>query len=275
MHAEITLFPETPIHLNFNYFDKLSSAIYCAIRNSDSDFAHNLHDGEDHKSKIKLFGFSPLHSKMTELRHPDPVTKKEGELIFKGLTTFRINSPWPELLNRLAEGLLAEQFLRIGSQVFRINQIGLIAPPPFAETMTWQPLKPASIVTTWSDREAKTKRCILPGQSENGQTTETLLQYNLYHKWQRLNEVRPDIIQSWTPENIPVDLDSIHTQLLTWNDSTPFKSKFHIVKGNPVKSWIAPVQINAPIPIQRIAWSCGLGEMNSMGFGVVQQMEVK
>jgi CRISPR-associated endoribonuclease Cas6 len=271
MQAIVTIFPETPVHLPFSYYDKLSAAIYGAIRDADSSFAHDLHDGHDHKNRIKLFAFSPLHSKMTEVRRPAPEKNYEGELVFKGQTTFRLCSPWPELLNRLAEGLLTAQFLRIGSQLLHINRIELIAPPPFAETMKWQPVKTASIVTTWSDRETSTKRCILPDQKEGDQTTETLLQYNLHHKWQRLREVRPDIIQSWSAEDASVETDHIETRLLPFDANTLFKTKFHTIKGNPVKSWIAPVQIKAPLPIQRIAWSCGLGEMNSMGFGVVEE----
>lgn len=271
MQATVTLFPETPVHLPFSYYDKLSSAIYNAIRSTDRGFANELHDGSVHKNKIKLFGFSPLHSKMTEVRRHDPDSKQDGELIFKGPTNFRLCSPWPELLNRLAEGILTAEFLRIGSQLFHIKRIELLGPPSFAETMTWRPVKTASIVTTWSNRATSTKRCILPGQTEEAQTTETLLQYNLFHKWQRLSEVRPDILQSWSMEHAPVVRETIEARLLPLDKNNTFKTKFHTIKGNPVKSWIAPVQIKAPPPIQRIAWSCGLGEMNSMGFGVVEE----
>lgn len=270
MQAVIQLLAESPVHLGFNYFDKLSAAIYSAVNQADTAFASALHDGLDHRNKIKLFGFSPLHSTKTQLVRNSVKNKFDGELIFKGQTSFHICSPWPELLNRIAEGLLTAGEVRIGSQLFRILQANLLPPPRFDDTMTWHPLKTSSILTSWTPRDTGKKRCVLPDAPFDGQTCETLLQYNLLHKWQRLKEIRPDLIEAWNPPATPITIDSIHVQRLPFTTTHPFKTKFHIVKSHPVKSWIAPIKLTAPHPIQRIAWSCGLGEMNSMGFGVVE-----
>ncbi|MDD4736928.1 MAG: CRISPR-associated endoribonuclease Cas6 [Kiritimatiellae bacterium] len=276
MQAVITLIPESPVFFDFNYYPRLAAALYAAIRAADVEFADVLHDGAEHKNRIKLFGFSPLHSRQTEIK-PDSAPKKDdGGLLFKGPTSFRLCSPWPELLNRLADGLLKGEFLRIGSQLLRIAQAELLPPPDFSTTMQWIPAPAASVVTTWTDKVHKNRKtCVLPDDPLDGQTAEQLLAYNLFHKWQRLGEIRPDITTVWNPKNQPILLEDIQIQLLALATGSAFKTKFHLIKGNPVKSWIAPIQLTAPPPIQRIAWACGLGEMNSMGFGVVQQMEVR
>jgi CRISPR-associated endoribonuclease Cas6 len=199
MQAIVTLIPEAPVFLKFSYYPKLSSALYSAIRETDPDFAHTLHDGPDHKNRIKLFGFSPLHSRQTEIKPDSAPGKDDGGLLFKGPATFRLCSPWPELLNRLAEGLLKTQFLRIGSQILRIAQAELLPPPDFATCMQWHPAPAASIVTTWTDKSQNRKTCVLPDQPLDNQTAESLLAYNLLHKWQRLQEIRPDITAAWSP----------------------------------------------------------------------------
>ena len=208
---------------------------------------------------------------MTEIKRAKDNTDKTGGLIFKGMTTFRICSPWPELLNRLAEGLLAAQFFRVGSQVFRLAHAELLPPPSFEETMNWHPIKPASIVTSWSDRKQQRKTSVLPDQPVEGQTVEQLLAYNLFHKWQRLSEIRPDITDAWNTEGHILQHEDIHIECLPIDAGKPCKMKFHSIKGSPIKSWISPIRMNAPPPIQRVAWACGLGEMNSMGFGVMEE----
>ncbi len=71
-------------------------------------------------------------------------------------------SPWPELLNAVAEGMLATGLLRIGSQVFRIRGARLLPPPAFASAMQWQPWGESAVVTSWSEPGQDRKRFIMP-----------------------------------------------------------------------------------------------------------------
>ena len=279
MQISLRLFPETPIRLDFSYYPKLSAAVYEAISHADSDFANDLHDGESYRNRIKLFGFSPLYSRQTEIYPENRRQNKSGGLVFKGICSFTICSPWPELMDRLSEGLLKASYLRIGSQVIRIQGGKLMSMPDFKEKMFWQFRQPASCVTSWSNKNENKKRYILPGVPISGRTCEVLLRENLIHKWRRLKEIRPDIAIAWLRKDAkkmkePVDFaeEDIHVQLLPLSKGKTFHKKRHQIKKASVFSWIAPVEITAPQAIQRIAWSCGLGEMNSMGFGVVEEV---
>lgn len=279
MQISLRLFPETPIRLDFSYYPKLAAAVYQSISHADPDFADDLHGGELFRNRIKLFGFSPLYSRQTEIHPENRSQNKSGGLIFKGECSFTVCSPWPELMNRLSEGFLKTSQLRIGSQLLRIQK-ALPAPmPDFKEKMAWRFRQPASCVTSWSSRDENEKRYVLPGVSVDGRTCEALLRQNLIHKWRRLKEIRPDIATAWLQKGTKVENEQadfaeedICIRLLPLSSSRSFHKKRHQIKKAPVSSWIALVEITAPQAIQRIVWSCGLGEMNSMGFGVVEEV---
>lgn len=279
MQIAVRLVAETPVSLPFSYYDRFGAAVYAAVAAASPSFADELHGGKEHRSRIKLFSFSPLHSRMTEVHRPDPEKRIEGGLVFKGPTFFKLSSPWPELMNRVGEGLLATGTLRIGSQLLRVTGANLLPPPTFAETMTWRPAKTGSIVTSWSRKTDNTKLYAFPDTPAEGHACELLLRTNLVHKWQRLCEVRNDLAATWSglaPENTrdaftPDDIAVTFANSAN-GDAHHYKTRLHHIKHNPVRSWQTRVKLTAPPPLQRIAWACGLGEMNSMGFGLVEEV---
>ncbi len=279
MQIAIRLSPQTPVSLPFSYFDRLAAALYGTLATANPDFADNLHDGGEHRSRIKLFAFSPLHSRQTEVHRPDPEKNLDGGLVFKGPTYFKLASPWPELMNSAGEGLLANGFLRIGSQLLRIAGANLLPPPDFTETMTWRPTKTGSIVTSWSRRTDNTKLYAFPDQPADGQACELLLRTNLVHKWQRLCEVRNDLAATWSGLDPAATRDAFNPDHIRISfadsangDDPDYRQRLHQIKELPVRSWQAPVTLHAPPPLQRLAWACGLGEMNSMGFGLLEEV---
>lgn len=278
MQIILRLFPESPIRLDFSYHSKLAAAIYNVIAYRDPEFAGALHDGEAHQNRIKLFGFSPLYSKQTEVYPENRDQNKSGGLIFKGPCTFTICSPWPELMHRVEFGVSKTPELTIGSQLVRVKGVARAPVPKFSEKMVWSFQQPASCVTSWSSRKDKGKRYVLPGAPVEDQSCEDLLRQNLLHKWRRFSEVRPDIAVAWLSNGDGAYQDAkdlaekdIAVRLFPASEKRQFHQKRHYIKKAPILSWISPVEITAPLAIQRIAWSCGLGEMNSMGFGVVKE----
>jgi CRISPR/Cas system endoribonuclease Cas6 (RAMP superfamily) len=197
MQIFLRLFPETPIRLDFSYFPKLAAAVYQAIAHADSDFADDLHGGELYRNRIKLFGFSPLYSRQTEIHPENRSQNKSGGLVFKGICSLAICSPWPELINRLNDGFIKTSQLRIGSQLLHIQKAIHAPVPGFKKTMVWRLRQPASCVTSWSSKDENKKRYALPGTPVDGHTCESLLAHNLIHKWRRLKEIRPDIAAAW------------------------------------------------------------------------------
>ncbi len=179
MQIILRLSPVSPILLEFSYYPKLAAAIYKVISHSDPEFANDLHSGEAYRSRIKLFGFSPLYSRQTEVYPEDRCQNKSGGLVFKGACTITICSPLPEFMSRLEQGLMKKSELFIGSQLIRVQGITPVAAPSFGNKMTWSLLQPASCVTSWSNRKEQGKKYVLPGTPVEGQSCSLLL-YFLY-----------------------------------------------------------------------------------------------
>ena len=310
MHLLLQLRPANTAWLPFSYYHQLSAAFYAALDGVHPDFAKDLHDGPEHHSRIKLFGFTPLHSRQMEVRKGGAAShrqfgrdenagesqnvKEQPGLLFKGRTECLLFSPWPELMNAMSEGLLTSRELRVGSVKFRIEHTTVQPPPEFSEDMLWQPAgKQVSFVTTWTPQSGPDKGkklAIFPenaavesnhAQAPKLPTAAERLRDNLIHKWQRLTDAtgRPDIAARWAGVNeaeaktwITEVGDQIRVTIAASGsdgDGEAVKTKLHQIKNAPVRSWAAPVRIEAPVAVQRLVWSCGFGEMNSMGFGGV------
>jgi CRISPR/Cas system endoribonuclease Cas6 (RAMP superfamily) len=281
MQLLIEIQADLPVSLPFSYYSWLSAAMYHSMGAVHPEFAAHLHDGDEHKNRIKLFGFTPLHSREMEVHrggpgsHHPPETEQESSkrphLRFKGRTAFRLFSPWPELVNAVGEGLLTQQVLSLNGSHFHIRSVTMLPPPRFKETMTWMPAPNGSIVTSWKSRATQQKIYFMPSvtAAEDGHSAASLLVDNLIHKWQRLTDpqARPDIAARWAEVPEAEVKGWIKSQNISVRLPEKFKTRLHQVKTMPVRSWSGPIEVTAPVPIQRLIWSCGLGEMNSMGFG--------
>ena len=280
MRIFIKLRAETPVSLPFprcSYYSDLSASIYKTIGECNPALSSEVHDGEKYSNRIKLFAFSPFYSENMVVQKADKEKNIDGSRIFNDIVSFVVCSPIPEFVDSFRNGLKKTKGLRIGSQYLDVYDIDICRPPSFYNRMTWEPIASASIVTTWKrDKTDKTTRCVLPNEPFDGKTCEMLLKDGIIHKWKRLCEINPDLASLWTgiskKDLYSLVLDnSINVKILL--DAYPHtpKTRFNYIKKNPIKSWKYPVEITAPIFIQQLIWSSGLGRMNSMGYGVVRQ----
>jgi len=275
MQIEIKLVPSEKSLLGFDYLYPMHSALMRTLSSRNPELAHELHDGS-HENRLKMFVFSPLSSSpVPKLVQVEGETRKRmllGEKIW-----FRLASPWPEFLNAAGESLLTAGKLTISDKIFKISGVNMIAPPEFKEQMDWRSFgQSASICTTWSPPDTDKKLFIYPDHAqENSPDCATLLTTNLYHKFQRLQEIRPDIAAAWLKdaglETISPDKTPVRIEFLPLAAGRPYKTIMHYSKSNVIRTWRCPVRVSAPIPIQRLIWSTGLGSMNSQGYGLMQE----
>lgn len=275
MQIEIRLAPHEESLLSFDYLYALHAAIMKTIDSFRPEMAESLHEGV-HKNKMKLFTFSPLNS------YPLPkLVQVEGEsrkrMLLGQKVWFRIASPWPELLNSIGESLLKSQNIKLLNKSFQITQINMIAPPEFKEEMVWMPFgQSGSVCTSWSSKDTERKLFIYPDKRvEDSPDCANLLENNLYHKFQRFQEIRPDIATAWLKdagiETISSEKTPISIEFMPLAKDKPYKTTMHYGKNTVIKSWRCPVKVTAPIPIQRLIWACGLGDMNSQGYGLMEE----
>jgi CRISPR-associated endoribonuclease Cas6 len=261
MQMEITVVPHNgKVYLDYSYFYNLASATYKMLGDVNSELAENLHDGE-HKNRIKMFGISPL-----AFGRP-----QNDSILFAQPTFFTICSAWPELMNSIGEGLVRSKELYIGSQNFRVAAVNIVMPPDFKEKMTWIPRMNSSFVVSETLRGEKKKKYIMPDDPK----CVELMKNNLIHKWKRLCEIRGDIAASWTDTPAEKCSNLFSSEDIELNFVGVHKTKMHLIKTVPVQSFRnVEISMKAPLPLQRLAWSSGLGEMNSMCYGVVEPKEV-
>lgn len=286
MQLIVSLYPEFPVRLPFSYYHSLSASVYETFRSFDESFAQELHNGSNSASRIKLLTISPLFSNVMEVHgggkgSHNKDQNKDYYLLFKGTTSFRIATPIPNLARASISAFSNTNFLRIGSHVFRVNSVEILKEPIFKREMTWIPPENASIVTSWSSKEERKKLYQFPvNRREKLPDSHLLLEGNLIHKWKRLVEKAPDICKKWTgEENISSnelknmgDSIKINVAILTDHNRFHYKTRLHQLKNTPVRSWRAPVKVMGPEWIQKLIWNCGLGQLNTMGFGLVQEM---
>lgn len=272
MQIEIQLRSDGEQVISFDHHHSLYSAIMHSLTKLNETLAREIHDGI-HKNRVKLICFSPLNGgKAFEVSGE---TRKQLKLDKK--TWFRIASPIPEFFNSIAEALLTQGEISISGKTFRVTNIGMTAPPKLKEEMVWRPFgSAAAIVTPWSPRNGK-KRFLRPNHKEEGfPEVEKILADNLTLKFnKRLFEIRDDIAKAWLQDSeldaIIRDETPIDVEVLSYKEGQAFKPVTVKVKNIHVYAWRAPVKVKAPIAIQRMIWSSGLGSMNSQGFGLVQE----
>jgi len=271
MQIELTMKPLDNSPQSFDYLYALHSLIMENLTKHNRKLAHELHDGL-HKNRLKLFTFSPLNSAPS----PQLVDGGEGkrkQLLLGERVWWRIASPWPELSHGIAESLLTAGTIALLNKKFQITGAQLIAPPEFKDEMVWRPFgQSGSICTIWTEKENGKSLPVYPDFTGTP-SCQKLIADNLIHKFQRLNEIRPDISSAWLKD---ADIDSIKTVpvSVSFIESAPgraYKTMRHICKNVPIQSWRCPVSIKAPLPIQRLIWDCGLGSKNSQGYGLVQE----
>jgi len=276
MQLEITLNAVEESLMGFDYQYEFHSMLMQKLSTTQPELAADLHDGK-HRNRIKLFVFSPLNSlpnpKLVQVENESRKRMLLGEKIW-----FRLASPVPEFINNLAEALLTAGTFGIGTKQFKVRNISMIAPPEMRETMVWRPFGQAgSICTAWTAPVAEKKLFRYPdyqGENDNPGCAE-LLTRNLYHKFQRLQEIRPDIAQAWLAtaglKELSPSLAPIKVEFLPLAAGRAYRTMLHRGKNDVIKSWRCPVQVTAPIPVQRLIWAAGLGVLGSQGYGLCQE----
>lgn len=271
MQIELQLSKSDDGVLAFDYYHELASAFYRALERFRPEMARDLHDGS-HRSRIKLFVFSPLNSdpkpQVAQLPDGTPALK------FGSRIWMRFASIWPEMVYHLAEALQKEKYIEVRGQRFRLESLQMISAPEFIPTMTYRPFGQSGCIVCPYNLDGKT-HYQLPDDSETDiPGCRELLTGNLRHKLLRLREIRPDIFENILSignlDAAAIQAMPIKIEFLPLMANHSFRTRLFRLKGHNVRGFRAPVRITAPEAIHRLVWDCGLGAMNSMGFGMVE-----
>ncbi len=219
----------------YNYNHILSAIIYRKI--SDLDLASKLHFSRD----FKFFTFSQIYVPKFKLT-------KRGVLSRDGKLEFYVSSPNDDLIKSLVEGHLENSEVDFKGDKLIVEQIELLKKPIFTECMKMKTMSP---VMARIKREVDGKLKIWdlgPGDERFYESVQKNL-INKYVKFygdfdgDRWLRIRPDMKSA--------------------------KRRRIDIKGNFHRGFMMDFEIEADQRLLEFAYDCGLGEKNSMGFGMV------
>lgn len=220
----------------YNYNHVLSAIIYRKI--ADLDLAAKLHFSKD----FKFFTFSQIYVPQFKLT-------KRGVLSRDGKLEFYVSSPNDDLIKSLVEGHLENSEVNFKGDKLLVEQIELLKQPLFKENMKMKTMSP---VMARIKREVDGKLKIWdlgPGDERFYES----VQKNLINKYIKFyGDFNGD---RWV--KIRPNMESAKRRRID-------------IKGNFHRGFMMNFEIEADSRLLEFAYDCGLGEKNSMGFGMVE-----
>jgi len=238
--------------LPLSYQYELSAFIYKAIAQADRDYSFWLHENgfRLYGRQFKLFTFSNL------LIPQYKIDKEQGRIRIESDRIEWLVSFLPETsTEKFAFGLFSEQVFQIGDKKstvqFRIEQIELLPAPVFDYRMTFKTLSPVCI--PFREVNSRYSNYLSPDAQEvPGIVLSNLL--NKYH----------------TFYGKPYGKESDFSFEVT---SQPKPKLIAIKAGTPetsnIRGFMFDFRMKAPVELMKIMYDAGLGEKNSIGFGMV------
>ena len=235
MRFKIRLLPERGGLLPYNYNHFLAGVLYRAFRAADLELAKSLHESRD----IKLYTFS-------ELKGGVPVSRG---LRFNDSACFYLSSPRDRLMRTAVEGLLDSGSISIGPLSFRLESMEVLKPPTFnGSSLRFRTLSPI---------------CVTTKKPKDGR----LIQWDLYPKEpQFYTNIRRNLIRKYEllhghpPENTDLILGTP-----TWTKPVRLR-----IKDTYHRASHMAFEARGSKELLHVGYECGLGEKNSMGFGMVE-----
>lgn len=267
MRLKLKLIPkERTCRIPINYQYPMSSFIYKTLYTSSREYAEFLHDHgyiSENGKPLKLFNFSYLSVPRRSLR------VKQGIMELRDFPrcTMYISSPFTgDFIEHLVIGLFQHQEVAIGSKRvvgrFTVTEIESLAPPVFAESQRFTCLSPF-VCSTMRDVNGTLMPHFLraddPGLDE-------AVRRNLIRKYSVVHQAPP------ADDRLTFTLDADYikrkggpnrvTKLITIKEDDACE-RTHI------KAVLAPFTFTGSTELMATAWDCGIGERNSLGFGMV------
>lgn len=237
--------------LPFSYQYELSSFIYHTLANGNAEYAEWLHENgfSLEGKKFRLFVFSPLQLKTS-------VDKKQNRLILiENSATFQIGFLPERSTEEFIKGVFAEQSFTLGDKIskvqFAIRSIEMLPTPQWDGEIYGETLSP--ICLSQKNEEGKI-HYISTGVPE----AKEAIMNNLLNKYFAFHgkPFAGEKTFEWETTTEPF------AKLITIKAGTPQQTK--------IRASLCRFRIKADNELLRIAYDAGLGEKNSMGFGMIK-----
>lgn len=258
----------TPCNISIDYSYYLSNAIYRWIEFSSPSYSEFLHDKgfalEGTTKRFKHFCFSQLF----------PQTKNKPSTVHNGRITIHspfidwyIAMPVEESLRHLIIGMFEKREFHIGNAInrFIIDSISPVSDPHWQRQMKFKLLSPITVSTMREHNGKMQPYYLLP----DDERLSRLLRSNILNKYISLNGKEPDD----TEFACTLDKKYIERKQAAGKKITTLTT---IKKGQPeetkVRGFMCPLTIVGNPELIKLAYEGGLGEKNSLGFGMLEAL---
>lgn len=242
MRLEIILKGKNNFKVPFNYNHILSAIIYNKI--ADLNFANELHSSKS----FKFFTFSQIYI-------PKRRIVKDGIIAKDGVISFYISSPNDFLIKSLVDGFLEDLEISFQNQKLTIKKIEALKTPEFSSKSEFKTLAPI-IVRTKKEIDGELKIWDLAPSDKFFKSLEN----NLIKKYIKFN----NLTKTDKKINIYSDMNFVKRKRISIN------------KGNATthhRAYMMDLILEGDLNLIEFAYDVGIGEKNSMGFGMVKLLE--
>lgn len=242
MRLEIILKGKNNFKVPFNYNHILSAIIYNKI--ADLNFANELHSSKS----FKFFTFSQIYI-------PKRRIVKDGIIAKDGVISFYISSPNDFLIKSLVDGFLEDLEINFQNQKLTIQKIEALKTPEFSSKSEFKTLAPI-IVRTKKEIDGELKIWDLAPSDKFFKSLEN----NLIKKYIKFN----NLTKTDKKINIYSDMNFVKRKRISIN------------KGNATthhRAYMMDLILEGDLDLIEFAYDVGIGEKNSMGFGMVKLLK--
>ena len=244
MRLKINLKAKNNFKVPFNYYHIISSIIYNKI--VDLDFAHNLHTS----NSFKFFNFSQLNI-------PKRKIINDGIIIKNGKINFYLSSPNDLLIKNLVSGFVDDLEIKFKNETLLVEKIEALKTPEFREKSEFNTLSPINIRDT-QEINGKIKRIDLAPSDKF------------------FNAIKNNLIKKYCIFN---NIETTDKQINVYSEMANVKRKRITIPKGPNttyhRAYMMDLILEGDTDLIEFAYDVGLGEKNSMGFGMIKYIEPK
>ncbi len=238
MRLKITLKGQKNLMIPFNYNHILSSIIYNKI--DDLTLANKLHSS----NSFKFFTFSRINVKNREIINNYIISKN-------GVISFYLSSPSDVLIKNFAYGFLKDEVKFLNNKL-KVIKIEVLETPNFEEISKFKTISPI-IIKSKKEINGEIKTWDLPPSDKFFRGIEN----NLIKKYCVFNKI-----------------SSTDKKIKAYSEMANVKRKrISINKGSQTtyhRAYMMDLILEGDIELIEFAYDVGLGEKNSIGFGMVK-----
>ena len=242
MRLKIHLKAKNNFKVPFNYNHIVSSIIYNKI--IDLNLAHELHSS----NTFKFFNFSQLNI-------PKRKIAENGIISKNGVINFYLSSPNDLLIKNIVNGFVDNLEVKFKNEKLTVTKIEALKTPKFREKSEFKTLSPINIRDS-QEINGKLKRVDLAPSDKFFRGIKT----NLIKKYCIFNE-----------------LDDTDKEIKIYSEMANVKRKRITIPKGPNttyhRAYMMDLILEGDLDLIEFAYDVGLGEKNSMGFGMIKYIE--